>query len=69
MKIKLTKEIGSMGDETAIGKIHLMGAFDSTACGLAYEEYDYRGSKQPITCSTCIDIFNWCRNVSRVIKK
>lgn len=66
MKIKLTKEIGTMGDEFSIWKIHLRGAIDSTACGLAYEEYDYEPSSKPLTCTTCITFLAWAKKVSKI---
>jgi hypothetical protein len=66
MKYKITKMTGDLGDDTAVGKVHLMGAIDSFACGLAIEEYDYEPSKNPITCITCQTFHEWAKKAAKI---
>lgn len=68
MKIKIIKAVGRYADEDSIGKIHLKGAIDATACGLAYEEYDYNKTSQTITCETCLTFLDWAKKVSNIKK-
>jgi hypothetical protein len=68
MKIKITKAVGNYADDTSVGKVHIIGYDDRTACGLALEEYDYNTSTQKVSCTTCIMILEWCRSVTKKVK-
>lgn len=69
MKVLFTKAVGKHSDDIYVGEVHLTGAFDSTACGLANENYDKRPTKKPITCTTCLTVFEWAKKVSETVKK
>lgn len=69
MKVLFTKAIGRYADESCIGKVHLSGFFDTTACGLADEDYEMKETKKPIDCSTCKDVLGWAKDVAKKIKQ
>lgn len=68
MKVLLKEAIGDFADEAAIGKVHLCGFHDTTACGLANEDYKQEATRKPLTCETCIDILAWAKRVAKAVK-
>jgi hypothetical protein len=67
MKIKITKVIGYFST-AEIGEIHLMGAIDTTACGLANEDYHSITTNKELTCSTCKTMLGWAKRASKISK-
>ena len=68
MKIKVTKIVSSHLDQSEIGIIHLTGFRDSTACGLANEDFDKIETHQELTCITCKEILEWTKKISKIKK-
>lgn len=66
MKIIITKIIGRFHDHNEIKTVHLIGALDSTACGLALEDFDYNSTTKNITCETCLTFLKWARIVYKI---
>jgi len=66
MKIKLIEAVGHYVDHSAVGNVHLIGVLDSTACGLALEDYDYVKSTKELTCETCKTFLSWAKKVSKI---
>lgn len=68
MKVVFEKSTGLHDDEEAslVGTIHLKGAFDGTACGIAWEEYEMGYTTEPLTCITCITVLKWAKKVAKI---
>ncbi len=69
MKLLITKirrQASKYADESAVGEVHLQGAIDSMACGLADEEYEVKDTNKPITCITCKTFHNWAKSVAKI---
>ena len=46
MKVLITKATGRFADYGSVGKVHLVGAIDGTACGLDDEDYELKSTKK-----------------------
>jgi hypothetical protein len=66
MKTLLIKALGKWADQDSVGKVHLDGAMDLTACGLDYADYDSKSTNKPINCTTCLTYLNWAKKVSKI---
>jgi len=69
MKVRITKAEGHYAEEDAVGEVHLLGPIDSTACGLALEDYQYKSTNRAVSCTTCIDFLQWAKDVAKQVKK
>jgi len=70
MKLRITKIIGDFHDpKELIGTVHLHGAIDTTACGIADEDYDFKTTSKPIDCETCKTYLQWARSVCKIVQK
>jgi hypothetical protein len=66
MKIRITKLIGDIHGDELIGTIHLRGVIDTTACGIADEDYDFKKTSKPIDCETCKTYLDWAKEVAKI---
>jgi len=66
MKVLITKATGRFSEEDSVGKVHLSGPIDSMACGLADEDYEYKLTTKPVTCTTCLTFLEWAKKVSKL---
>lgn len=66
MKYIITKTLGKWADETEVGKVHLEGAYDTAACGLADEDFESKPTNRPITCPQCKDMHEWAKKAAKL---
>ena len=51
--------------DEVVGEVHLDGVRDTTACGLASEDFDFVKTSKPITCVTCLDFLAWAKEAAK----
>lgn len=67
MKIRITKIIGDFHDpKELVGTVHLVGVIDTTACGIADEDYECKPTNKPIDCETCKSCLSWAKAAAKI---
>lgn len=64
MNIRITDTAHKRADTDELNTIHL-SSYDEclTACGLQEHLYFSESSEDPITCTKCIYILEWCKQI------